>query len=268
MRDLDSTNPGMLRPSKFGILGPCTALAIAMLTIPLAYGAAPKVKFVDNPLVLLLLVISIISLLLMPTPAIFRWGWQARHYGFSILCSASISLLAIVPFLAVIFYGEAPLGLKLFVLLFYVATHYLWCRNFARIYKDIFEDADLRSIIYQEESDAVYYMRRGDEFLLEKFYKFSQMPRDRYIAISIGLAIFMMPITRYVTMLMGVPFVHVFLLVAMVPISCMGCGIAFRGFLIFYFYPAKIKKVTGKDVYVDIVGKHKPLRKHSHKTMA
>ena len=117
--------------------------------------------------------------------------------------------------------------------------------------------------MYEEESDAVYYIRSGDEFLIDKYYKFSQMPRDRYFALFIVIALLMTPVMDAVCAFVGAPFVHIFLLVAMLPVSWMSFGFATRGFLIFYFYPTKIKRKTGKDVYVDLVSKHRPIGKRS-----
>jgi hypothetical protein len=137
-------------------------------------------------------------------------------------------------------------------MLVYGASNFFWCRKFFVIYAKTFSDEVLRSAIYEEESDAVYYMRRGDEFLLEKYFKFSQMPRDRYFLLFIVIAFLMIPLMKQVRALIGVPFVHSFLLVAMLPVSWMSIGFAVRGFLIFYMYPARIKKTTGKEVYVDL----------------
>jgi hypothetical protein len=260
LRQLDTLNPAILRPSRFASFSACAPLVSAILTIPLAYGAAPKVPFIENPIVLLLMVLAGISLLLIMIPRVFQWDWKASYYGFSPLCLASLSLLAIIPLAALTLYGRAPYGVKGFILLFYVVSHFLWGRKFVRIYEEVFNDEVLRSIVYQEEHDAVYYMKKGDEFLLRKYYRFSQMPPDRYIALFILVGLLLAFAMQAVTGFMGVPFTHVFLIVAMVPISCMCIGFAVRGFLVFYLYPAKLKKSTGKCVYVDVSGKHHPLK--------
>ena len=78
----------------------------------------------------------------------------------------------------------------------------------------------------------------------------------------------MVPIMNEISAFIGIPFVHIFLLVAMLPVSCMSIGLSVRGYLIFYLYPAQIKRATGKEVYVDLVSKHRPLGKRSNKAMA
>jgi hypothetical protein len=123
------------------------------------------------------------------------------------------------------------------------------------LYAEVFNDDMLRLAIYEEELDAVYYMRRGDELLLKKHYKFSQMPRDRYFLFFMVLGVSVIPAMGQVRSYIGIPFVHTFLLITMLPVSWMSIGFAVRGFLIFYLYPAKIKNATGKDVYVDLASK-------------
>jgi hypothetical protein len=256
VRALDSTNPEMLRPSKFASLSACVPLLCVLFAAPIACGAAPDIPFLENPIAVVLSVLGLIFLTMIMVPIVFRWDWKACYYGFSLLYPAGLSLLAITPLLTVVLYGRAPIAGVWVMLILYALTHYFWCRKFVRLYKQVFENDTLRKVIYQEEHDAVYYMRRGDEFLLNKHFKFSQMPPDWSIAIFMILGFAMIPVMGSVTGFLGVPFLHAFLLIAMVPISCMGVGIAVRGYLLFYLFPAKIKKSTGKKVYVDVAGSH------------
>lgn len=65
----------------------------------------------------------------------------------------------------------------------------------------------------------------------------------------------------------GIPFVHIFLMVGTLPISWMCTGLGYRSFLIFYRYPSKIRSETGKDVYVDLIGKYQVLEKNVAKNL-
>lgn len=259
MRNLEALNPALLRPSKFASFSAGTLLALALLSVPLAWGAAPDIPLGGNPIVLFIGLMLAMSLILAIISAVFRWGWKAKYYGVSLIGVAGISFLALVPLSAAVIYGQAPYWATGAVLLIYGVSHFLWCRKFAVLYKNIFSDDALRAIIYEEESDAVYYMRRGDDYILDKRYKFSQMPKDRYFVLFIFVALLTIPTMNLVCEFVGVPFVHIFLLVAMLPVSLMSVGLAFRAFLIFYLYPARIKRSTGKEVYVDLVSKHRTL---------
>jgi hypothetical protein len=51
---------------------------------------------------------------------------------------------------------------------------------------------------------------------------------------------------------MGIPFIHIFLAIFATPLNLMFLGLSTKGWLVFYFYPTKIKRETNKSVYVDI----------------
>lgn len=252
MRNLDRINPELLRPSRVSAMSAFILIALTLLSVPLVDGAAPNVPLTGNPIAILIFLILGLSLMITLASLIFKWGWNAKYYGISFLSFASVSYLGLVPCFAVILYGTAPYWTRILIILIYGVTIVFWCRKFTVLYANAFNDEALRSAIYEEEADAVYYMRRGDELLLEKHFKFSQMPRDRYFLLFIAVALFMIPVMRHVRAFIGVPFVHTFLLIAMLPVSWMSIGFAVRGYLIFYRYPAKIKKSTGKEVYVDL----------------
>lgn len=261
MRNLDTINPEFLRPSKITGVSAFLLFIMGLLSIPLAFGVSPNAPLATNPLVILSWATVGVSLILGVVPPLFGWGWKAKYYGVSFLSFACVSFMAIMPCAAVVLYGRAPFWIKAIIILSYGGSHVWWCSKFVNIYKEVFRDDQLRATLYEEEPDAVYYVRRADEFILNKYCKFSQMPRDRHFLLFMGLAFAMIPFMRTVCMLVGAPFVHVFLLVAMLPVSWMSIGFSVRGFLVFYLYPARIKKATGKNVYVDLVSKHRSIGK-------
>lgn len=255
MRNLDTINPELLRPSRFSWISAFTLLSLTLLSVPLADGAAPNIPLAQNQIMILIFLILAVSSLLTLASVILKWGWKAKYYGIYFLSFVSVSYLGIVPCFAAILYGTAPYWVKILIALCYAVSIYFWCRKFCVIYANAFNDDALRCSIYEEEWDAVYYLRVGDEFLLRKHYKFSQMPSDRYFLLFVVLGLVMVPMMSRVHAFIGLPFVHTFLLIAMLPVVWMSIGFAVRGFLVFYMYPAKIKKATGKEVYVDLVSK-------------
>ena len=268
MRDLDAINPALLRPSKFASFSAGTLLVLTIISAPLAWGAAQQIPLAENPIVLFIGLILAASVVLALISAIFQWGWEAKYYGVSLLGVAGISFLAVVPALAVVLYSTAPYWVRGIIFSIYGVSHFFWCRKFAVLYKNVFTSETLRAVIYEEEADAVYYMRRGDDYVIDKYWKFSQTPRDRYFVLSILIALLMIPVMRPVCEFIGLPFVHIFLLVAMLPVSWMSIGLAVRAYLIFYLYPARIRRATGKEVYVDLVSKHRPLGRRPNKVAA
>lgn len=253
MRNLDEINPAFLRPSRFSIFSAFTSGALVLLSIPLAYSAAPTIPLSENVIVLFLVAIFSLSLVLALMAFILDWGWKTSYYGTSLLCLGCISFLAIVPCLALMLYSSASYWIKLLIVSIYIISHVMWCRRFTKVYRRIFDDVNMRSMIYAESSEAVYYVRSVDDFLIEKKCKFEQIPQARYFVIFMVLAIALIPAMNTVAGVTNLPFVHSFLIVAMLPVSWMSIGLAVRAYLIFYFYPARIKRETGKEVYVDLV---------------
>ena len=252
-----------MRASRFIGITACLPILMSLVSLPLAYGAAPHIALTENPVARLLFLILVTSILLALISVMLRWDWRIKYYGIALLFGASISLLAIVPLLTLLIFGSLALWLKLSILAFYLISHIMWCRKFSILYDDAFENEALRNILYEEEADAIYYMRSADHYLLNKYYNFSQMPRDRYFALFILLALALIPMMSSLRKFVGVPFPHAFLLVGMLPVSWMSFGFAFRAYLICYRYPAKIKHATGKEVLVDVAGKHKSVDKKS-----
>jgi hypothetical protein len=256
-----------MRPSRFSQIGALGAFLLNLVSIPFAYGPAPDVPLGRNPIVLGLFAMLFISTGLLIIPKIFKWDWRAKYFGSSAICMLSFSFFTIIPGMALCLYGNAPLAIDLIVAGGYIFAHFFWCKKFHTIYNHVYENEELRKVVYQEELDAVYYSRRGDKYLLDKFYEFSQVPSDRIFVLFIFLACLLIPVMGQAIELAGVPFPHVFLTVAAFPVSLMFSGLAVRSYLIFYRYPARIKRETGKEVYVDLVSACQALEKSAAKNL-
>ncbi len=255
MKNLDAINPQILRPEKFTSFAGAVSAVIGLICLPLAWGAAPDISFANNPVIGFLFSVVGVSLFISFISVVCKWGWEVRFFGFSMLLLSSVSLIALVPLLTVLLFGTLSVKVNSAIIALYMFSHVWWCRKFVIIYRDVFNNCRLRAILYEEDVDVVYYKRKGDNFLLKTEYEFSQMPPNRYFIAFIFLGLMLVPAIGDVQRTAGVPFAHVFLTVAMLPISWMSIGLAVRGFLIYYYYPRKIKSTTGKDVYVDLAGK-------------
>lgn len=263
MKDLDSINPAFMRPSSFSKIAALGALLLTLISIPFASAPAPNVPLRSNPIVLVLFVMLLVSLGLLIMPFISKWDWRARYFGSSALCIVSFSIFTLIPCVVLLLYGRAPLAIDILVIGVYTVCHVFWCRKFFTIYNQVYENEELRKIVYHEESDAIYYSQRGDKYLLEKFYKFSQSPQDRYFVCSVILACALIPVMDQVREFMGIPFPHIFLMIGALPVSLMFAGLVVRSYLIFYKYPAKLRKEIGKEVYVDLVSNYQALDRNS-----
>ena len=252
MRDLNAINPQMARPNTlipFGFILPFVTGAMGWA---LANGAAPSVAFSDNPIAVFSKGLLLLSLLLAPMPWLFKWDWRSRYFGMATPLFGTFAFAGLIPLLCIVLYGRLPRWVSWGFLLFEVGLIVWWCRRFVLLYRRMFADTELWKRIYVEESDVVYYLQRVDKWAMEEKFKVSQTPSTLLLLLPMVIAFLLVPFMSSVTRFVGVPFTHVFLTIAGIPIVLLCLGGATRGYLIFYYYPWKIKRATGKNVYVDM----------------
>lgn len=216
-----------------------------------ADGAAPDIPFFDNPIAVFSAGMLLLSVLLAPVPRLFRWDWRSQYFGMTALLVGSVGLLGLIPLLCIVLFGSLPRGLSWSFLLLEVGLVVWWCRRFVVLYRRVFAETNLFRYVYQEETDALYYLQRADNLVLEKL-KFSQTPPNLTLFIPVSVAFLLVPFMSSVAGVVGTPFVHVFLAVFSIPIVLWSFGLATRGYLVFYYFPWKLKRATGKNVYVDM----------------
>lgn len=252
MRNLNLTNPEIFRPARIVSIGALIPVFFSILGITLSNAAAPATPLAENPVALLNCLVLIIAFILVFVPRINNWGWNIRHFGVSLFNLSSITLIGLTPCLCIVFYSTLPAVIKILILIAYVAAHAIWCRRFIKIYKKVSGDSSIVSLIYEEENDAIYYMQKVDKYILEKKYKFIQIPKGQYFIASNIFSFLLLGFISLVKTTVGVPFIHVFLLINSLPISIMAAGLATKSWLVFYYHPSIIKKNTSKNIYVDM----------------
>lgn len=223
---------------------------LGIVSLPLTFSAAPSRTLLDNFLAIFCVALSVIASFLMFIPRLFQWDWRSRYFGTPLLCLGTMGLIGIVPWLSIVFFSSLPLWIRLLLFGIYSGVIVFWCQRFVVFYRHIFFDADLRGLLYEEHDDVIYYLQQGDKTLFEQKLKLDQFPPDGMFVLSIGLAFLMTPFASGLARSVGIPFVHIFLTVAGLPIAVMCLGLAVRGYLIFYYYPWQLKRTTGKEVYV------------------
>lgn len=218
----------------------------------LAAGAAPEQTLRENYLALLGLGIASAAIIALPVPYIFRWNWETKYFGAGMLSLSSSSIVGVYPILCIAQYSSLP---KFVCLIFVSLESFLiiwWCLRFVNIYKIIYCEKKLFYSIYTEESSAVYYSQQTDKKIIEKILKFEQFPDSKYFIFSGFAAFSLIPFATSLSQFIGLPFIHIFLAVFATPLNLMFLGLTTRGWLVFYFYPMKIKRQTNKPVYVDM----------------
>lgn len=255
MRNLDKENPLIAHPQSLVLVGALLAFLLGGMCSILASEATPTIGLLGNPLAIFCLCVSAAAVICCLVPKIFRWNWRAQYFGFSTLLLASVSLLGIIPWLCLVLYSALSPMTRFFIFCAYIAINFWWCRRFVLFYGRIFSEKILRDFVYLEEIDAVYYSQKNDNCLMEKRFRFRQFPSAAAVLIPFVSAFLLVPFSHTINVLVGLPFALSFLTVGSLPITLMILGLTTRGLLIFYFYPWKIKKQTGKIVYVDLLTK-------------
>ena len=252
MKDLEKLNVQLVRPNKFVPYVFVLPAVCGFGGWALATGAAPNIAYEDNALAVFSIRLLIASLILAPLPWLLKWDWRSQYFGSALFLFGSIALMQLFPMASIVVFSHLPRGLSWGLSLLESGLVIWWCARFVRVYRRIFADPDLWKMIYVEESDAIYYLQNVDKWVLEEKLRFNQTPTAMMfigpMAMAFLLVLFIGPVTRFV----GVPFTHIFLAVGGVPIVLWALGATTRGFLIFYYFPWKLKRATGKNVYVDM----------------
>lgn len=158
--------------------------------------------------------------------------------------------MGIVPWFGIVFFSSLPSAARVLLFASYTTSVFWWCRRFVIHYRFVFANGELRNGIYQEETDAIYYLQQKDKILLEKKRKVEQFPSSFFFIFFMACAFLTIPFAAKLSTWVGTSFILIFLTIATLPIVLMCSGLAVRGYLVFYYYPWRLKRQTGKDVYV------------------
>jgi hypothetical protein len=201
-----------------------------------------------------------IAIIALPIPYIFKWDWEAKYFGAMMFSTASGSIMGVYPILCIVQYSVLPMPARLCVAILSTVSVIIWCSRLVRTYKTIYEDKRLLGCIYEEEPTAVYYLQQGDRAISERLFHVQLFPSSKSTFFCFFAAFFLIPFAPSVVTFVGLPFTHVFLAVFAAPLDLMFIGIATKMWLVYYFYPNKIRRITNKPVYVDMSSQpHRPI---------
>lgn len=265
MRDLDAINAAAKSTKFLFALSLVLPIFMGWGAWALAMNVAPSLPPHENYLEVISLGVVLLAIFALPVPYLFRWDWKAKYFGAPVLSLALGSIAGIYPFLCILFYSSLPLIARLAIIILEAVAIIRWCARFVRFYEAVYADKILFNSIYEEEPAAVYYVQQGDRKVVEELLKFEVYPSSKYFVLSLLAAFSLVPFASSVSRFVGVPFFHVFMAVCALPMNLMFLGMATKGWLVYYFYPMKIKRETNKPVYVDISSQ--PVRAINSKSM-
>jgi hypothetical protein len=252
----------MAKPVRFAGVGAILSIGFSLFGMALGNDAAPDIPYLKNPILVFSSLILVVACAMLVAPRLFNWDWETKYFGVALLHLSSLTLTCMVPCFCLVLYSQLPVLVRISLLLLFAAVHVMWCRRFVVLYRKINGNKGLRALLYEEEDDAVYYMQRADKYLIETQCKFNQVPKDRYFLLFLVVSLLITPLKDVVSSTVGLPFMHIFFLISMLPLSLLGIGFATRGWLVFYCYPREIRKSSGKRVYVDMSGTRQDKREN------
>lgn len=255
MKNLDELNPTLARPQNMVPIGSTLTFLMGGMGAILASDATPNIAFFDNILALICVALCPAAIFTAVIPRIQNWDWKTKYFGFTTISLASGCIMGIVPWLCIVLHSELALSLRLTLFIVYAATVTWWCGRYATYYRKIYADSSLRTFIYATDYNEIYYLQKNDTWLLEKKFKFKNFPSSAMTITSVGLAFAMFPFIDTINELVGLPFAYSFLTIASLTTTMMLLGLSTKCFLVFYYYPIKLKKESGKEVYVDMATK-------------
>lgn len=251
MRNLDAANASIKSTKHVFIVSLIIPFGMGFGAWALAEGAAPAIPLRENYLAILALCIIALTVLSLPVPYIFRWNWETKYFGAGLLVFGSGSIIGIYPILCIAQYSSLPFLIRACIVISDGMLIVWWCARFVEIYRRIYANKKIFCYIYTEEATAVYFLQQAEKNVIEKIFRLNQFPGAKLTTIPMALALLTTPFAPSVSKITGIPFIHIFLAVSMLPVTLMFLGLSTRAWLIFYYYPAKIKKETNKPVYID-----------------
>lgn len=252
MRDLNKINDINSRPDKIMPKGCAVIFFMGCLIWAYANALTPSISLRNNYIAMGVCGASAFFFMI---SFILNLDWKAKYYGFLSFYLGSCSLMGVTPLLLIVIYGSSPLWARIMMLLMNLCLIIWWCKRVISIYRKIYNDNKLFNSIYTQDDNAIYFLLKKNEYVIDKNKKFPESPSGSAFVISIALALSLIPFMRITSNFFGTPFFHVFSAIYNIPINLFFLGSLTRGYLFFYYYPKKLKQQTGKDVYVDMYSK-------------
>jgi hypothetical protein len=248
LKNLDEINHILGSSRKVFLIALIIPIFVGFLGWALATGAVPGHPLWGNYLGVSGLSLAIIAMFALPISYFIKWNWEAKYFGAFLFPFSTGSLMAIYPLLCIVQYGKFSIIVRVSIFVICVAINGWWCIRIIKLYSDLGED-EIFNKIYLEESTEIYYLKKEDEKFLSMQRANYFIPEGKLFVLSMFLALgcLFFSMSKFT----GLPSVHLFLAIISFPIGMLFLGVSTKCFLVFYFYPNKIRCKTGKKVYID-----------------
>lgn len=225
---------------------------MGLLAWALASGAAPISPSQENYFERFGISVTCLAILAYPLSFAIKWNWDSRYFGAAIIPFSTTLILGVFPLVCIFRYGNLSIATCALILILELKVNFEWCWRIIKTYNKIYRSHVFFKLIYFEKPEAFYYLQQEDVLLTQKRFKRDFSPSPKYFILPLLLAIILLPFAKSVCVFIGVPFVHIFLAIVGIPLNLLFLGVCIKSWLVFYYYPKKIWKKTGKRVYIDM----------------
>jgi LPXTG-motif cell wall-anchored protein len=173
-----------------------------------------------------------------------------RWSGAGVIICTSFSYLftnlTISPFI----YNKMPPYINLCGLLLVLSVHLYWIAHSFKSMQKIFNATELRSILYKENGDEFTYSNGAQQKIIEEKLKRRYFPHPilwLLIAILSPVSFFL---HKLLAPIFGGNIFHMILAAISLPIALLFNGLLISTILVNFYYPRKLKLLTGKEVRI------------------
>lgn len=248
MRDLDAINHSTPR----SLLATSAVAPMFMgLVIMAVIDDRPYDRSFDDPAMQFAAGMVGAGIVMLALAFVYRWTWQTRHIGVAFLNLLVLSSTSLVPALWISIDSGLSAPWRALLAQVVVAAHLLYGRRTLQDCRKIAADDTLFGLLYQEDEEAVYFLRKVQARFREQLFQEKKVARSR---LDIGLsaaAVALAVVLATLADIQDLPAVPILGAIGCLPLSVWILCVVLRGWMFHVWYPLQIRRRTGKHVYLD-----------------
>ncbi|MDW5415433.1 hypothetical protein R6242_02475 [Iodobacter sp. CM08] len=179
------------------------------------------------------------------TSLIQKWG------GSTTICLFSVSYLVTNSVINPYIFNSMPWHFQLLGLFIGIGANLWWTAYTAKSIHNIFYNPALAAILYKEEDNQFIYKNGIQQIIIENKLKRHYLPNPIVWVILIPLQPLSFFIHKIIINNLGINYFTVFISALALPLSLMFNGLIVTTVLVYFYYPLKLRKLTGKYVGIE-----------------
>lgn len=218
------------------------------------HAAVGKVAFWDNLVVWFGLGLALYCISISIAMTLWKWKWTAVQMGLMSICAISFYYSFSMPsIVSTVLYGDVQIEIRFLIFLFSLVFNLYWVVITIKKCRVIWGDESLRGMVWIHYKNAVVHRQSGAKAAMDQVGLKIHPP----VWAIIGATLLIIPFYPFVwsknpLFFQGIHFVHVVAIIAQV-VTILGLIASVMSFMLVFYYPAKIQRMTGKPVLIDMM---------------